>query len=105
MPVIQPASVLLSDHAAISAGSSAATLNAPIWAHACAAHIASTPRFSVMASPARRVIHVAQPVGEAGLDQIPDAAEHGEPLVVASGGPRGIRERPVQPRADARHER
>ena len=54
MPLIQPASVLLSDQAAISVGSTAATLNAPIWAHACAAHIATTPRFNVIGPEAQR---------------------------------------------------
>src|SRR5689334_16277224 len=44
MPLIQPASVLLSDHAAISAGSRAATPKAPICAQAWAAHNAITPR-------------------------------------------------------------
>jgi hypothetical protein len=37
---------LVSDHAAMSAGRSAATLKAPICAHACAAHITTTARFS-----------------------------------------------------------
>jgi hypothetical protein len=41
--------VLLSDHAMIKVGRSAATANAPIWAQAWAAHIASTARFKVMA--------------------------------------------------------
>ncbi len=50
MPLIQPASVLVSDQAGMSVGMSAATLNAPIWAQACAAHIAITPRFKIMVS-------------------------------------------------------
>jgi hypothetical protein len=40
--------VLLSDQAAINVGRSAATLKAPICAQACAAHIATTVRFSVI---------------------------------------------------------
>src|SRR6266508_5130551 len=46
MPLIQPASVLLSDQAGISVGRSAATPNAPICAQAWATHITTTARFT-----------------------------------------------------------
>src|SRR2546426_11790932 len=46
MPLIQPASVLLSDQAGISVGRSAATPNAPISAQAWATHITTTARFT-----------------------------------------------------------
>jgi len=40
--------VLLSPHTEINVGISAATLNAPICAHPCAAQIATTARFMTM---------------------------------------------------------
>src|SRR6266508_4098635 len=46
MPLIQPASVLLSDQAGISVGRSADTPNAPIRAQAWATHITTTARFT-----------------------------------------------------------
>jgi len=48
MPLIHPASVFVRLHTEIKLGSTAATLKAPIWAQACAAHIATTPRDSVI---------------------------------------------------------
>src|SRR5436190_21760694 len=74
MPLIQPASVLVSDQAGISVGMSAATLKAPICAHACAAHIAITPRCTVMRSSSSALHHPRRDLGKIGRQP---SEEHG----------------------------
>src|SRR6266852_43533 len=73
MPLIQPASVLLSDQAGISVGMSAATPNAPICAQAWAAHITTTARFkrktagiwtSAQPCDQSRVVRLTNPISD-----------------------------------------
>ena len=81
MPLIQPASVWLSDHSVSSVGISAATAKAPICAQAWAAHIATMPRFHVITSSARR-LPVGEPLRDPLLDLVAHPTEDGQPVRV-----------------------